>query len=117
VLDLTDGYVAVVAQAIVNETREYFVESRDMFGNTRWNGGDSYTAFLLDPDDVRGGEQTWLVALSPQLEDYGNGTYRMSYRSSVQGYFLLNVALSKAGFDLPETIGSCALVDASMSGG
>lgn len=82
------------------------MESRDIYGNTRWNGNDSYIAFLSDPDDTRGGEQTWLVSLSPQEEDYGNGTYRMSYSSTLQGRLLLNVALSTAGFDLPQTVGS-----------
>jgi len=93
-------------QAIVNETRYYYVESRDVFGNTRWNGEDTYVAFVSDPDDTRAEEQTWLVVLSPQEEDFGNGTYLMSYTSKLQGQFLLHVALSNAGFDLPDTVGS-----------
>ena len=67
------------------------IQSRDIYNNPRWGGGDNYTVFIWDPNAKKA--EDWVVTVAQSIEDLGDSTYRVTYFPTRAGDFLMEVVL------------------------
>jgi len=80
--------------ATAGVTAAFYIRSYDSFGNPRLSGGDAWLVSFSEDRRERGaGGDTSGACVSAQVENLGNGTYKVNYLSTCSARYWIHVSL------------------------